>query len=129
MPSLPNIAPQLCRAVNEPPTGPGWVHEIKHDGHRVIATVQGGLVRLWSRPGNDATKRFASIAAWLGQLPVNTAILDDEVAVPDERGVTHIDQLDAAREPERLAFFVHRCGDTRCAPVYPKCEPSVIPRS
>jgi len=81
MPSLPNIAPQLCRAVNEPPTGPGWVHEIKHDGHRVIATVQGGLVRLSSRPGNDATKRFASIAAWLGQLPVNTAGIDGEAAV------------------------------------------------
>jgi bifunctional non-homologous end joining protein LigD len=104
--ALPKIAPQLCRTVHEPPTGPGWIHEIKHDGHRIIATVQGGLVRLWSRPGNDATKRFASIAAWLGQLPVNTAILDGEVAVPDERGVTHIDHLNAARRaPERLAFF------------------------
>jgi bifunctional non-homologous end joining protein LigD len=92
--------------VHEPPTGSGWLHEIKHDGHRIIATVERGVVRLVSRPGKDATKRFASIAAWLGQLPVNTAILDGEVAVPDERGVTHIDHLNAARRaPERLAFF------------------------
>jgi hypothetical protein len=61
------------------------------DGHRIIATVQGGVVRLSSRPGNDATKRFASVAEWLRQLPASTAILDGEVAVPDERGVTHIE--------------------------------------
>ena len=38
-PALPKIAPQLCRAVHEPPTGSVWLHEIKHDGHRIIATV------------------------------------------------------------------------------------------
>jgi len=36
--ALPKIAPQLCRPVHEPPTGPGWLHEIKHDGHRIIAS-------------------------------------------------------------------------------------------
>jgi bifunctional non-homologous end joining protein LigD len=76
------------------------------DGHRIIATVQGGVVRLSSRPGNDATKRFASVAEWLRQLPASTAIIDGEVAVPDERGVTHIDNLSETRHaPERLAFF------------------------
>jgi bifunctional non-homologous end joining protein LigD len=83
--------------VHDPPTGPGWLHEIKHDGHRIIATVQGGVVRLSSRPGNDATKRFASVAEWLRQLPASTAIIDGEVAVPDERGVTHIDNLSETR--------------------------------
>jgi bifunctional non-homologous end joining protein LigD len=34
------IAPQLCGAVHEPPTGPGWLHDIKHDGHRFIATIE-----------------------------------------------------------------------------------------
>ena len=107
MPSeLPKVLPQLCRAVHEPQIGRGWIHEIKHDGHRIIATVQSGLVRLSSRPGHDATKRFASIAELIRQIPVKTAIVDGEVAVPDERGVTHIDHLNAARDaPERLAFF------------------------
>jgi bifunctional non-homologous end joining protein LigD len=82
------------------------MHEIKHDGHRIVAAIDSGCVRLMSRPGNDATSRFATITKWLGALRVKTAILDGEVAVPDERGVTHIDQLRLARHaPERLAFY------------------------
>ena len=108
MPLLPKITPQLCRPVHEPPTGPGWIHEIKHDGHRIIATVERGCVRLVSRPGNDATKRFAPIAEWLRQLAISNAILDGEVAVPDQRGVTHIDYLSIARHvPERLVFYAY----------------------
>jgi bifunctional non-homologous end joining protein LigD len=104
--ALPKVTPQLCRAVHEPPTGPGWIHEVKHDGHRIIATIEYSSVRLLSRPGNDATRRFAAVTEWLLQLAVTNAILDGEVAVPDERGVTHIDYLNTARHaPERLAFF------------------------
>jgi bifunctional non-homologous end joining protein LigD len=109
--ALPKIAPQLCRAVQEPPTGSGWLHEIKYHGHRIIATVERGRVRLVSRPGNDATRRFAPIATWLGELPVRTAIIDGEAAVPDERGVTHIDHLNAARHaPERPGSYEWRLG-------------------
>jgi bifunctional non-homologous end joining protein LigD len=39
---LAKSAPQLCGAVHAPPTGPGWVHEIKHDGHRIMAAVECG---------------------------------------------------------------------------------------
>ena len=41
----------------QPPTGDAWVHEIKHDGFRVIARKDGERVRLYSRPGNDLTYR------------------------------------------------------------------------
>ena len=95
--SMPaRIAPQLVRSTPEPPAGPGWVHEIKHDGHRIIAYLDHGLVRLESRAGNDATRRFRVIAELLTKLPVRSAILDGEIAVPDERGVTHLTQLDEA---------------------------------
>ena len=50
-PCLPTKAPQ-------PPTGDAWVHEIKHDGFRVVARKDGERVRLYSRPGNDLTYRF-----------------------------------------------------------------------
>jgi bifunctional non-homologous end joining protein LigD len=85
----------------------GWVHEIKHDGHRVIAYLDRGNVRLVSRPGNDATRRFAPVAATLARLKVKQAIIDGEVSVPDERGVTHIDYFNQAlkRDPARLAFY------------------------
>jgi len=52
-PCLPSNAPQ-------PPSGATWVHEIKHDGFRVIARKDGERVRLYSRPGNDVSKRLGS---------------------------------------------------------------------
>jgi ATP-dependent DNA ligase len=49
-PCLPTKAPQ-------PPSGEAWLHEIKHDGFRVIARKDGVRMRLYSRPGNDVTWR------------------------------------------------------------------------
>ncbi len=58
------IKPCLPRPIDTPPTGPGWVHEIKHDGFRIIAVRGGGKVKLFSRRGNDFTDRFpAAVAA------------------------------------------------------------------
>jgi ATP-dependent DNA ligase len=56
------IAPCLPTKAHEPPSGPRWLHEIKHDGFRVIARKNGVKVRLYSRPGNDLTYRFPLIA-------------------------------------------------------------------
>jgi hypothetical protein len=69
------IAPQLARATSDPPTGSEWVHEVKHDGHRVIAYVDRGTVRLITRNGNDATRRFSPLAAMIKQLSARQAII------------------------------------------------------
>jgi hypothetical protein len=45
------------------PTGPLWLHEIKHDGNRIIARKEGGRVRLWSRNGRDWSREFTAITA------------------------------------------------------------------
>ena len=58
--------PCLPTAAKSPPTGPNWVHEIKHDGFRVMARRDGYKVRLISRNGHDLTYRFP-LAAALGQ--------------------------------------------------------------
>jgi bifunctional non-homologous end joining protein LigD len=50
------------------PSGSQWLHEIKHDGFRVIARKDGDRVRLYSRPGNDLTHRFPLIADALARL-------------------------------------------------------------
>src|SRR5262245_45717480 len=52
------VAPCLPTKAAEPPSGGRWLHEIKHDGFRVIARKDGNHVRLYSRPGNDLTYRF-----------------------------------------------------------------------
>ena len=49
------VAPCLPSSAPRPPSGDGWLHEIKHDGFRVIARKDGERVKLYSRPGNDLT--------------------------------------------------------------------------
>jgi ATP dependent DNA ligase domain len=49
------IAPCLPTSAPQPPSGEAWLHEIKHDGFRLIARKDGGRVKLYSRPGNDLT--------------------------------------------------------------------------
>jgi ATP-dependent DNA ligase len=55
------IAPCLPMTAPRPPSGPLWLHEVKHDGFRVIARKDGERVWLYSRPGNDLTNRFPLI--------------------------------------------------------------------
>jgi ATP-dependent DNA ligase len=54
------MEPCLPTSTKRLPSGKGWLHEIKHDGFRVIARKRGNRVRLYSRPGNDLTRRFRS---------------------------------------------------------------------
>jgi bifunctional non-homologous end joining protein LigD len=68
---LPTKSPQ-------PPIGTAWIHEIKHDGIRVIARKTELGVRLCSRPGNDLAQRFPLIADALARLRARSCILDDE---------------------------------------------------
>jgi|HubBroStandDraft_6_1064221.scaffolds.fasta_scaffold24498_10 ATP-dependent DNA ligase len=57
------IEPCLPSAAKAPPIGAGWIHEIKHDGFRIMARRDGAGVRLITRNGNDFTKRFPLAAA------------------------------------------------------------------
>src|SRR5215472_17254414 len=52
------IAPCLPTKTDKLPSGSQWLHEIKHDGFRIIARKESQRVRLYSRPGNDLTDRF-----------------------------------------------------------------------
>ena len=55
-----------------------WLHEIKHDGFRVIARKDGSRVTLYSRPGNDLTDRFPLIVEALARLRSRSCIIDGE---------------------------------------------------
>ena len=70
-PCLPTKAPR-------PPAGAVWLHEIKHDGFRVIARKDGARVRLYSRPGNDLTRQFPLIADAMARLRSRSCIIDGE---------------------------------------------------
>lgn len=95
------IAPCLATLASEPPAGPSWIHEIKFDGYRLEARIADGRVRLLTRTGLDWTARFPALAKALGGLKVQSAILDGEAVVEDERGATSFVKLLEALEAGR----------------------------
>jgi hypothetical protein len=70
------IEPCLPTSTKRPPSRAGWLHEIKHDGFRVIARKDGTRVRLCSRPGNVLTKRFPRVTEAVARLRARSCILD-----------------------------------------------------
>jgi bifunctional non-homologous end joining protein LigD len=63
------------------PRGPEWLHELKHDGYRLLALKRGTEVRLWSRQVRDFTEHFVHIAAAIRALPVSSAFVDGEAVI------------------------------------------------
>src|SRR5262245_65193629 len=66
------IAPCLPTKNRQAAIRQPWLHEIKHDGFRIIARKNGERVRLYSRPGNDLTRRFPLIVETLARLRAET---------------------------------------------------------
>jgi len=56
------VPPQLATLVGKPPSDEGWVHEIKFDGYRLLALIDGSAVRLFTRAANDWSARFPPLA-------------------------------------------------------------------
>ena len=86
MPCLPTKTDKL-------PSGGLWLHEIKHDGFRIIARKDGERVRLYSRPGNDFTRRFPLIVETLARLRSRSCIIDGEAVVCGDNGVASFDRI------------------------------------
>ena len=87
------IAPCLPTSAPQPPSGALWLHEIKHDGFRVIARKEGKRVRLFSRPGNDLTHRFPLIVETLAQLRSHSCMVDGEAVSCGEDGIASFDRI------------------------------------
>jgi bifunctional non-homologous end joining protein LigD len=111
--ALPDfIAPQLCQAVERPPSGAGWLHEIKFDGYRVQARIQDGRVTLKTRKGLDWTAKFAAIAKQAAALP--DAILDGEIVALNQNGVPDFAALQAALSEQQTDALVFYAFDLLC---------------
>jgi bifunctional non-homologous end joining protein LigD len=80
-------APMLTTPAETPPSGPGWLFEVKFDGFRALGAAAGGEATLTSRSGNDLTGRFPAVARELARaLRTPDAVVDGEVCALDETG-------------------------------------------
>ncbi len=106
------LSPELASAVEKPPEGDEWLHELKLDGYRIQIHIDEKdgkrRARLFTRKGLDWTHRMRDVAEAAAQLPVHAAILDGEVVVLNEKGETSFADLQAAFEegaPHPLTYY------------------------
>src|SRR6185312_11157088 len=102
--SLEFIEPQLATSVDHPTPRAGWIHEVKHDGYRTLLSTERRKARAFTRNGFDWTERYSSIANAAAKLDCRSAIIDGEVIVQNERGVSDFESLKSAIrwQPHRL---------------------------
>jgi len=107
---LPDLVPpSLATLHTAPPQGPQWIHEIKFDGYRIEARLDRGKVQLLTRKGLDWTRRFERIAKAVAALPADTALLDGELVVENEQGVSSFSMLQTDLKDgrgDRLVYWV-----------------------
>ena len=104
----PFVEPALATLVDDVPTGDGWLYEIKHDGYRMQARIDGGSVKLLTRSGLDWTAKFEPTAGALNAMKLPSALIDAEIVVETQGGVSSFSALQQA-----LA-----AGDTGSAVLY-----------
>ena len=103
------LEPSRASPCQKPPSGPKWIHEIKHDGYRIQARIDGRATRLFTRKALDWTARFRTIADALAELGLGSALIDGEIVVEDDRGISGLNDLQAdlqAGRRDRFRYFV-----------------------
>ena len=79
------IKPQLTRLVEDAPAGPDWLHEIKYDGYRMHARIDGDKIQLLTRTGLDWSHRYKRTIEALHSLKAKSAYLDGELCAKPRR--------------------------------------------
>lgn len=100
----PEGGPMLAVTGPELPRGPDWCYELKWDGIRCLAHVEGGRPKLASRLGNDITAQYPELRALAAALGSTEVLLDGEIVA-----------IDAAGRPDfhRLQERMHVTGERR----------------
>ena len=93
--------------VEHAPEGTGWLHEIKYDGYRTQLALGDVGPRAYSRSGLDWTSKYGNLIEDAKAIRCRSALIDGEVCVQDDRGVTDFGLLPGAirKSPGKLVFF------------------------
>ena len=100
------VRPQLTQLVDGAPEGDQWLHEIKSDGYRMHARLDGGAVKLLTRTGLDWTHKYPAIAAAVASLPARQAYLDGELCGIRPDGTTSFSLIQNASDTGNSAALV-----------------------
>ena len=87
------IEPCLPSSADKPPSGPEWVHEIKHDGYRLMARRDPVGIRLLTRNGHDWSPRYPLIVEAVNALKAHSCLIDGEAVVCDHNGLAVFERL------------------------------------
>jgi bifunctional non-homologous end joining protein LigD len=102
------IEPCLATLADTAPAGTDWIHEIKFDGYRLQTRLDRGKVKLTTRRGLDWTHKFTAVADALAKLPAESALVDGEVVVEGDDGVSSFSALQQALKDgadDRMRFY------------------------
>jgi ATP-dependent DNA ligase len=98
------IRPCLLTPAPTVPTGAEWLHELKHDGMRVIIRKAGGRVSIWSRNGRPRTAELVVMAAALRELEAENLVLDGEAVAHCGDGLPDFHRLLGDGKPTACLF-------------------------
>ena len=98
---------QPCRPVRaiRPPSGPLWIHEIKHDGFRLLVRREGSQVRCFTRGGYDWADRFPAIVEAATRVRTKSFLIDGEAIVCGSDGRADFDALRSRRRDRDVVLF------------------------
>jgi bifunctional non-homologous end joining protein LigD len=100
----PFITPSASVSNSSPPSGDGWIHEVKFDGWRAQLHKFGDDVVIFTRNGADYTRRFPAVRDSMLSLPVRSAIIDAEIVVCDSDGKPDFNALMEGQREDLCAW-------------------------
>jgi bifunctional non-homologous end joining protein LigD len=99
------IEPCLPSTAAKPPSGIGWIHEIKHDGYRVMVRRDAAGVRILTRNGHDWTSRFPLIASAANVLRAKSFLIDGKAVACDASGLAVFQRLRKRRNDASVFLY------------------------
>ncbi|WP_349643614.1 hypothetical protein [Bradyrhizobium genosp. SA-3] len=117
---------ELCLATAGVPNGPDWIHEVKHDGYRMLVIRENERVRLLSRNGTDWTKRYPWIAEAALKNRQKRFVIDGEAVILGVDGISDFNALHSRlydHEVQLYAFdILVMGGDDFAVPAPPHAQ-------
>jgi bifunctional non-homologous end joining protein LigD len=111
-PPLPEtIAPMMATLADHPPRSGNWIYEIKWDGVRGLCFVENGELRIQSRTGNRCERQYPELSVLPHYIDAEQAILDGEIAVLDEQGVSSFALIQPRimnQDPNSVSHMAHK---------------------